>query len=203
MASNSGPKPRAGRSVSIQIGPVPALARRRRSVTRGVSKAKAMGGRSVKAFRRRGIRTSWRRTKSQEGRGVRMGLNRSSETVARVVGSKALEPSSGVLARSSGRRSFGGNGRRAAVGENPIRLCNDVGPLKGESCTWLWDGTSPQRTWWSKPSRVGGTPRTERSEELGAPCAEWTPCADVVMRNLATHRGALLVLIGLSGPGGS
>jgi hypothetical protein len=36
--------------------------------------------------------------------------------------------------------------------------------------------------WWSKPSRAGGTPRTERSVELGAPRIEWTPCVDAAKR---------------------
>jgi len=119
---------------------------------------------------------------TQEGRGVRTGLNRPSETVARVAGSKALKPGLTVPARSSGRRCGGRNGRRASVGENPMRLCGSAEPLKGKSWTRLWDGTSPQGAQRSKPSRAGGTPRTERSEELGAPCIEWTLRVDVAKR---------------------
>jgi len=159
---------------------------------------KVLGGRDVKTSRR------WRNEPPGGGeipRGARRsdGPNRPSEIGARVAGSKALEPGANLLVRSSGRRRAGGNGRRATVGENPARLCGNVEPLKGKPCTWLRDGTSPQRVWRSKPSRAGGTPRTERSEELGSPRGEWTPHTDVAKRALATHRGALVAPVTPSG----
>jgi len=92
--------------------------------------------------------------------------------------------------RGFGHRSARRNGRRAAAGENPARLHDVVNSLKGEPWTWLRDETSSQGTWWSKPSRAGGTPRTERSAETGSPCDRWTPRADAAMRARGNPREA-------------
>jgi len=73
-----------------------------------------------------------------------------------------------------------------------VRLCGVLEPLKGEPWTWLWGETNPQDMWWSKPSRAGGTPRTERSVELGAPRVEWTPHVDVAKRERGNPHEVLL-----------
>jgi hypothetical protein len=153
---------------------------------------KAVGGGSVKAFPRfGGIKPGGE--KSQEGRDVSGWLNRWSEVVALIVGSKALKPGSLCWSHLRKGRHGGGNGRRAAAGDDPVRLCDVAKSLKGKPWTWLRDETSLQGTWWSKPSRAGGTPRTERSERLGAFRNRWTPRADVAMRERGTPQEALVV----------
>jgi len=162
-----------------------------------------MGGRSVKALRRRGIRRVLEEEEIPRGArrsdgskpliGDRRACRREQSLGAGLLGAGAIFGS-----QAPWRKRQEGSGR----GE-PDTALRFVGPLEGKSCTRLWDGTSPRSTWWRKPSRAGGTPRTERSEELGAPCSVWTPRAPVAKRNLATPRGALLELVGPSGPGGS
>ena len=183
VALISGQKSRAGRSVWFQndhdrAGNTPRVGHE------GLFMDKAVGGRSVKAFQRFGLGA--RRRETPRGARRSDGSHRSSETVAIIVKSKALKSRAVELARSSGRRRGRSNGRRAAAGENPVRLRDGVKPLKGKPWTWLWGETNPQGTWWSKPSRAGGTPRTERSVELGSLRDRWTPRVDAAMRDHET-----------------
>jgi hypothetical protein len=92
------------------------------------------------------------------------------------------------------RRSFGCRQARPTTGgQRPgtTRYGSAAwSPREGKPWTWLRDGTSPQGTWRSKPSRAGGTPRTERNVELGAPRGRWTPPTDVAKREHETPEGA-------------
>ena len=154
-------------------------------IPEGLLEDKAVGGRSVKAFRRFVV---WylEENETHEGRVVQAGLTHPSEVDTLIAGSKALKPGPFCWSLLRIGRWSGGNGKRAATGENPERLCGVAKPLKGKPWTWLWGEIDPQGMWWSKPSRAGGTPRTERSVELGALRGRWTPQADTAMRERVT-----------------
>jgi hypothetical protein len=83
------------------------------------------------------------------------------------MGSKALKSGS----HEAGSRATGeGSSDQRQEGNdrgNSARLRREGNPLKGEPCTRLWGETNPRGRRWSKPSRAGGTPRTEHSGMLG------------------------------------
>jgi hypothetical protein len=66
------------------------------------------------------------------------------------------------------RRGAGGNDPRASAGDDPARLrAEEQTPEGREPCTRLRGETNPQDRSGSKPSRAGGTPRTDRSRRRG------------------------------------
>jgi hypothetical protein len=64
-------------------------------------------------------------------------------------------------------------------------------PLKGEPWTRLRGEINLQGRSQMKPSRAGGTPRTDRSVEMGSLRGRWLRLVDVVKRD-GTPREALL-----------